>query len=291
MLRASNGYQWRSDADWRLVVLPEAWSAELQAKVLALVHQQPPSKHPQTLAFNWPTVGSKNEYYLKVFHSTTVSGAVKHLFRPSAPFRFWRQGLALSSAGFNVPRTIAAGELRSLGLVGRGFALTAKIDGQPLPAFLAQTAISEDDQRWMALKKTGVVTIAELVRQFHRLGFVHGDLVATNLFVAGDFERGISIYFMDNERTRRYPRWFRHTLWKRNLIQLNRMPLPRVTLQDRVRFLCTYLGREELSGADRQFARWVESQTRKRRHECDGVDPTVSFRKLLQWNADISVKS
>lgn len=288
MLRASDGYQLRSDGDWRLMVLPEAWSGGLRAKVLTLVNQQPPSRHPQTFAVNWPTAGSHHEYYLKVFNSRAVSGAVKDLFRSSAPFRFWRQGLALSAAGFNVPRTLAAGEVRSLRFVARGFVLTAKVDGQPLPTFLTHAVNRNDRQGFMAAKRKSVTQMAELVRQFHRLGFVHGDLVATNLLMTGDLERGISIYFMDNDRTRRYPRWLPHTLWKRNLIQLNRMPLPGVTLQDRVRFLCAYLGRNELSPADRRFARWLESQTRKRRHECDGVDPTVSFRKLLQWNPDIS---
>jgi Lipopolysaccharide kinase (Kdo/WaaP) family len=286
--RPSDGYQLHRDGDWQLLVLPEAWSGELQARVLALVNQQVPSKHPQTVAVSWPSPGCKNEYYLKVFHATTVGSAVKDLLRSSKPFRFWRQALALSAAGFNVPQTVAAGELRSFRFVRRGFVLTAKVSGHPLPAFLAQAANAGDPKTFLTSKNTGVRRIAELVRQFHRLGFVHGDLVASNLFIANDIQRGSSVYFMDNDRTHRYPPWMPQTLWKRNLIQLNRMPLPGITLQDRVRFLRTYLGRDRLSPHDRQFARWIESQTRKRRHECDGVDPTVSFRKLLQWNSDIS---
>ncbi len=290
MHRAAD-YQSLSDGDWRLVVLPEAWSRELQTRVLGLVNEQAPSKHPQTLAVDWPTPGSKNQYYLKVFHSIPASSAVKDFFRSSKPFRFWRQGLALSAAGFKVPQTIAAGELRSFRFVQRGFILTAKVDGYSLPLFLAQSANDGDRKGLMTIKKNGVTTIAQLLRQFHRLGFVHGDLVASNLFISSAAPGGLTVYFMDNDRTRRYPRWFPRFLWKRNLIQLNRMPLPCITLHDRVRFLCAYLGRERLSGSDRQFARWIENQTRKRRHECDGVDPTVSFRKLLQWNSDISRES
>jgi hypothetical protein len=88
---------------------------------------------------------------------------------------------------------------------------------------------------------------------------------------------------MDNDRTRQYPLWFSQSLWKRNLIQLNRMPLPGISLQDRMRFLRAYLTRQELSRADRQFASWLEEKTRKRRQECDGVDPTVNFRRLMRW--------
>ena len=284
--RLSDAYQMNRDGDWRLLVLPAAWSDELQTRVLALVNQQVPSKHPQTVVVSWPTPGGKNEYYLKVFHVMTVGGAVKDLLRSSKPFRFWRQGLALSAAGFNVPQTVAAGELRSFRFVRRGFVLTAKVSGFPLPAFLAQAANAGDPKTFLTSKSSGVRRIAELVREFHRLGFVHGDLVASNLVIANDIRRGSSVYFMDNDRTRRYPPWMPQTLWKRNLIQLNRMPLPGITLQDRVRFLRTYLGRDRLSPRDRQFARWIECQTRKRRHECDGVDPTMSFRKLMQWNSD-----
>ena len=128
MLRASN-YQSLRDGDWRLVVLPDAWSEELQSKVLALVSEQAPSKHPLTLALDWPAPENKNQYYLKVFHPITASGAVKDLFRSSKALRFWRQGLALSAAGFNVPQTVAAGELRSFRFVQQGFILTAKVDG------------------------------------------------------------------------------------------------------------------------------------------------------------------
>jgi hypothetical protein len=90
-------------------------------------------------------------------------------------------------------------------------------------------------------------------------------------------------YFMDNDRTHRYPRWLRQTLWKRNLIQLNRMPLAGISLQDRIRFMRAYLDVERLSAADRALARWLEARTRKRRKECDGADPTVSFRRLMRW--------
>jgi hypothetical protein len=290
VLRASN-YQSLRDGDWRLVVLPDAWSEELQSKVLALVSEQAPSKHPQTLTLDWPAPENKNQYYLKVFHPITASGAVKDLFRSSKALRFWRQGLALSAAGFNVAQTIAAGELRSFRFVQQGFILTAKVDGDPLPVFLAQSANDGDRKRIMTTKTNGVTSIAELVRQFHRLGFVHGDLVASNLLIASTPPRGLTVYFMDNDRTRRYPRWFPQSLWKRNLIQLNRMPLPSITLQDRVRFLRAYLGRRQLSRSDRQFARWIENQTRKRRHECDGVDPTMSFRKLMHWNSDVGVNN
>jgi len=98
----------------------------------------------------------------------------------------------------------------------------------------------------------------------------------------------LEFYFMDNDRTRHYPSCLRQPLRKRNLIQLNRMPLRGISLQDRMRFLHAYLNVGRLSGADRQFARWLEARTRRRRKECDGADPTMSFRRLMRWAPDMA---
>ena len=270
-------------------MLPEAWDDALQEKIMTLVCEQPRSKHPQTLAFNWRAPVGEKRYFLKVFHQAAMNGAVKDLFRPSKAWRFWRQGLALSAAGFNVPLTVGAGECRQLGFFQRAFVLTAKVDGQSLPAYLASLAKDRETVRSMKLKRNRLARLAQIVRQLHHRGFLHGDLVASNLFVAVDGEGEPTFYFMDNDRTHYFPTWVPQSLWKRNLIQLNRMPLPTITLQDRVRFLCAYLGGRRLSAADRRFARWIETQTRRRRHECDGADPTMDFRKLMRWNSDVGV--
>ncbi len=131
--------------------------------------------------------------------------------------------------------------------------------------------------------------MADLVRRFHQRGFVHGDLVASNVFVSAAGGEQI-FYFMDNDRTRRYPTWAPQFLWKRNLIQLNRMPLPGITLQDRMRFFKSYLGNQRLASGERRLARWLERNTRRRREECDGVDASGDFRKLMRWSGVTDAK-
>jgi hypothetical protein len=91
--------------------------------------------------------------------------------------------------------------------------------------------------------------------------------------------------FMDNDRTRRYPTWMPRRLWRRNLVQLNRVPLAGISLQDRVRFFHAYVSRSELGRQDLRLARWLEQKTRQRRRECDAVDTSVSFRRLMRWDA------
>jgi hypothetical protein len=88
---------------------------------------------------------------------------------------------------------------------------------------------------------------------------------------------------MDNDRTRRYPRWLPQNLWKRNLVQLNRFPLPGISLHDRVRFLRFYCGRASRRPADDRLLHWLEIKTRRRRKECDGIGEPIDFRRLMRW--------
>lgn len=272
--------------EWKLAIGPAGWSETLRQELLTVIEAQPRSKHPQTLPFAWVTTHGVQPCYVKVFHRAGGIAAIKDFCRQSKAFRFWRQGLALSKAGFNVPPTLAAGEHRRFRRLSRAFVVTAKIEGQALPAYLAQLEKAEDRRARVKEKRAGIARLAALIREFHRQGFVHGDLVASNLLITGSTDgHEPSIYFMDNDRTARFPGGLFPWLWKRNLIQLNRMPLPGISLQDRMRFLRVYLGTERLSGRNAKFARWLEQRTRRRRQECDGVNPTGSFRQLMRWDA------
>lgn len=275
---AETDYQVISAGEWRIAFLAGKWSAQEQEMILRLAEAQQWTKHPQTIPLSLP--GRPVEGYLKVFHRAAGAAAVKDTFRASKAVRAWRQGIALSRAGFAVPLTIAAGEQRRCGVLRRAFLFTEKIAGEPAPVFLRRW-IGENSES-LAVKRAGLNRLANLLSQFHRLGFVHGDLVASNIFVA-DQPGAPIFYFMDNDRTRRYPAWLRQRLWKRNLIQLNRMPLPGITLQDRMRFFHAYVNSRKLTAAERHLARWLERRTRRRRQECDNVDASGDFRKLMRW--------
>jgi hypothetical protein len=269
---------------WRIRALAERWNIQLQNQVLALVRAQPAARHPQTVTLSGAVDGVTKTHYLKIFHRRTVGAAAKDHVRYSRAQCFWRQGIALSNTGFNVPLTIAVGCEGGWHIAKREFVLTEEVVGVPATTYLhcKQTAPAASPARkWENLKH-----LAQLIRRFHQLGFVHGDLLASNIFVAVENSNPLKVYFMDNDRTRRYPAWLGQSLWKRNLIQLNRIPLRGIYLQDRVRFLHAYLGEERLSPRSRRLARWLEKRTRIRRKKVDGVDPKMSFRKLMQWFPD-----
>ena len=285
MLNAAD-YQALRAGNWDFWTLRDSGDVHMLESIAAIAERQPYSKHPQTLPFTWPPDTNKSHYFLKIFHRRSGATRVKDLLRPTKARQFWQQGLALNAAGFPVPLTVLFGERRGWGSAERSLVLTEKIDGQPAPVFLTGLTYSQDNCAQVRMKRSALVRLGQMVRRFHDLGFVHGDLVATNIFISNWRADSPDFYFMDNDRTRLYPPWLTVKLRKRNLVQLNRLPLAHITLQDRLRFLHAYLGVPKLTRRDGRFARWLEARTRQRRSQCDGIDPDGSFRKLMCWVPD-----
>lgn len=281
-------YRRRIAGDWRLRALADQWNDELQNQVLEMVRSRNPAHHPQTVEARFTVDGKERVLYLKIFHSVQGLSALKDLLRHSKAFRFWRQGVALRESGFHVPLTVAVGEQRRFHFVQCAFVLTERIDGQALPGFLARRDARRADSRVLPQKWKGIRAFGILVRRFHQLGFVHGDMVASNILVQETADAGMKFYLMDNDRTRRFPLWLPQSLWRRNLVQLNRMPLPTISLQDRMRFLHAYLDAGKFSVPERKLAHWLELKTRQRRKECDGADPSVNFRRLMRWSPELA---
>jgi serine/threonine protein kinase len=282
MGRQAEYYKYR-DGQWKLWVLREKWSAELWQSILELITEQSLSKHPQTLELSWPGDGNAARFYLKVFHGDFGLRALKDIFRSSRAVRSMHQAAALREFNFNAPFTLAAGEKREHGLLRKAFVLTLGVNGQSLPVLLKEHC-SGVTQLTLLDKRDGLKQLATEVRRLHELGFVHGDLLPTNILVSRTEGKANRFFFMDNDRTRRYPKWMPQLLWRRNLVQLNRLPLPGITLQDRMRFLSHYLDLQEWGKNERRLLSWLEHNTRKRRKECDSVDGSGSFRKLMRWD-------
>ncbi len=252
---------------------------------MANIQEQVPSRHPQTINLNLPE-SQHQSYFLKVYHPESAWSAVKDWFRASKALRFLKQGVALSDAGFLVPPAVAAGEKRQFGMLKTAFVLTAAIDGAPLTTFLKENAGRTNAGISVAKKRAALKALARQIRRFHDLGFVHGDLVASNILVCRDATMNLKFVFMDNDRTRRYPKWLPQSLWKRNLVQLNRLPLSSISLQDRIRFFQEYSASAPAAALNRPVLQWLEQKTRERRRQCDSVDATISFRQLMRSSTE-----
>ena len=238
----SKDWQYREliEGEWKLRVLPDVWSGELWQEVLNVIGQQARDRHPQTVRLERRERDKSAPLFLKVFHPPSGIDAAKDFCRSSKAFRFLHQSVALTAAGFWVPTTVAAGEERTRRRLKRAFVLTAAVPVEPAPEFLRHRYSDGLSGLGLAEKRLALESLGREIRCLHDAGFVHGDLVPTNIMIATEPGGGCRFYLMDNDRTRRYPLWLAQSLWKRNLVQLNRIPLPGITLQDRMRFFRAY---------------------------------------------------
>jgi len=278
------------EGGWRLLVLPEMWSGALWAEVRSRLEPEMPSGHPLTRRFRFPAGNTGGDYFLKVYYpALTFVGRFKDLFRDSKAVRALRQGEALTAQGFHVPLALAAGEQRSRGSLKRAFLLTADVEAKPIAGLLQERFAPPLDRLRLAKKRRWLRGLALEIRRLHELGFVHGDLVPSNILVRPEQEE-VLFFYMDNDRTRRYPYWLPQRLRRRNLVQLNRFVLPGISLQDRMRFLRTYLGEQPWGPSERRLICWLERMTRRRR-EGERIEAQASFRELMRWNGPFAQNS
>ncbi len=283
MMTLASEYRFVRAGSWRLWLHNERWDQALWPEILSHLGQQAPSRHPSTGRLHYSRGAMEEELYLKVYYRWELFGCLKDLFRDSRAFRALKQGTALTEHGLHAPVAIAAGEERHLGLLKRAFLLTARVHGSPLNQFLRDHFAARLDTEALRRKRRQIQDLAWEIRRMHALGFVHGDLVPSNILLRVERE-GSRFFYMDNDRTRLYPLWFPQRLWRRNLVQLNRFVLPGISLQDRLRFLRAYLGQNTLAKGHRRLLKWLETKTRKRRRQCEQIDARVSFRELMRWN-------
>jgi serine/threonine protein kinase len=283
-MKLSAAYRFRRQGAWDLWIHKEAWTNGLWKEIVCRTAKSEPTDRPRVEMFRYPSEGGA-EYYLKIYHLSHSFGNLKGL-RPSKAFCALKQGDALDRHGFNAPFAVAAGENRRYGILKNAFLLTQAVEGSHLFRFLLENYSFSLSATSLKKKRGYIEQLAGELHRLHEMGFVHGDLTPTNILVQLH-EGHVTVCFLDNDRTRLYPWWLPQHFWRRNLVQLNRSPLPGISLQDRMRFLHFYLRRRRWKKADIRLMRWLEAKTRKRIGVWDPMQPEVSFRRLLKWNGSL----
>jgi Ser/Thr protein kinase RdoA (MazF antagonist) len=218
------------------------------------------------------TAAARTSRHARLVRVPTAAGAV--FVKTWAPPGGWRarrafrMGEALRRAGFAAPETLAAA-WRS----GEGLLVTRDVGGEDLLDAVAG--------RRGAAKRALLHALGATVGRLHDAGFVHGDLVPSNLRVDGD-----RIVFLDNDRTRR-SRFLVALAGRRNLVQLGRFVVPGMTLADRARVLRAYAVMRGLSrGPRRRLAWWVVAKTTARRCAIDRIPADAAraagYRELMR---------
>jgi hypothetical protein len=193
---------------------------------------------------------------------------VKHYAAPAGwrAGRAFRMALALERAGFAAPCAVVVGRRGAEGVLA-----TWDVGGVPLADRLA--ALGAEDATARRHKHDLLRRLGVEMARLHEAGFVHGDLVPSNLQVCGG-----RLCFLDHDRTRRG----RLLVWwggRRNLVQLGRFAVPGVSLRDRARVLVAYARRRGLGRRRRRrLAAWLVRATIRRRCRIDGIETTTATR-------------
>jgi hypothetical protein len=263
-----------------------AWVATVERVVAggACLHR---SKHAETYC----CPAAAGDVYVKVYRRYRRRTDAKDLLRLSKARNVLRVSRKLAAAGFRVPRVLAAGEERGRLRLRRAWVATAALEGEPLAEYIAalhSRAVAEPPRaRGLYLSKRALVAaIGAEVARLHAAGFVAGDLVPANVWTVAAPD-GIRIALLDHDRTRAGQgptRWWRA---RRNLVQLNRVVLPGITVTDRLRVYRAYAsGRGWSWQAARRRLPWVVAKTIERRRRFAGVEipphARVSFRELMR---------
>ncbi len=192
--------------------------------------------------------------YLKEYIARSWRDRIKHLLRTRRARRAVKGAALLARSGFKTPQIIPLKQDR--------FMATREVpDAHPAHEYFRAGcqayAGSTLRQRRQILRQLGTE-----IGLMHRAGIVHGDLRPGNILVrpnGADWE----FYFIDNERTRKWPRVPRR-LRRKNLVQLNMLP-HEISNTDRLRFFHAYLLAHPAVRRDyRAWAQDVMAVTRRR---------------------------
>jgi len=252
------------EGNWSLLINPENWTPGLWAGILPhlTASSKDPSRHPKTIKIQYPPDISGRSFYLKIHNLSDPFGSIKDHFRASKAFRALKVGWDLCSEEFQTPTGVAAGERRTVRFVRQSFLLTLAVDGISLLRFLQERFADSLDGPSLKQKREYLKQFALEIRRMHQMGYVPGDLIPENILVHLQGKR-VKFIYLDHDRTRRFPRWFLHGLWKRNLVQLNlHFTLAEISRWDRIRFLHIYLGPKTWGKKERRLIRWLDRKTR-----------------------------
>jgi tRNA A-37 threonylcarbamoyl transferase component Bud32 len=187
--------------------------------------------------------GVEKMVYLKEYFYRSWWDFVKHLFRLSRAMQALKAELMLAENGFESPCVIAVGQHKFVFLTTRSFMVTFEIEN----ARSVYQLVSAEER--LQERRSFVRALGGAVGRMHAKGIFHGDLRPGNVLARkeGDNWR---IFFLDNERTRKFQR-IPEQLRLKNLVQINMFEPGEVSNTDRMRFFRKYWAENKESGLEK----------------------------------------
>ncbi len=219
------------------------------------------SQNSRVLRFQASCGGERTIYFKEYLRRSPLDG-LKQLLYPCRAMRAFHASLILAEAGFLAPTVVAAGWVRC-GLLGkRSFLATEEVTGvRPVHHYLVPPHCEENC--WTLRDRRELLrSLGRTIGRMHRTGIAHGDLRPGNVLARKGAD-GWEFFFIDNERTRKWP-WLSKRLRLKNLVQINMLPHG-LSRTDRMRFFQAYmLANPSVCGAYKQWARRVMAVTNRR---------------------------
>ncbi len=202
-------------------------------------------------------------FYFKQYLYRSVLDFIKHLVRPSRAGRAFKATLMLERNGFEAPLIVAMGERKSSFLDRENFLLTVEVkDAKQIKQLIPENPEDFTKEQLSDLREL-IRAFGHTVGRMHAAGIFHGDLRLGNVLVRREKD-GWNIFFIDNERTRKFRR-LPARLRLKNLVQANMLISDCITKTDRLRFFKSYLQENiDIHGRHKKLANKVDTKTRER---------------------------
>ncbi|MDH3694127.1 MAG: hypothetical protein OER96_06105 [Gammaproteobacteria bacterium] len=252
--------------DWTLSVNTERWRDDWWPCIESLAREHKTdwrnSRHAHSKCVELPSENKVTTTYIKLYKKSGGVRAIKQRVRESKHRRAFRITQELREKGFLVPSIYVCGDTVHDNIYC-GLLVTEKlpyIDLSQLPGLLD----SLSDSQHKEFKHTLSIALGEQIGKLHNLGYVHGDLVVTNILV--DPRNPRTVVFIDHDRSTHSPVLTRKHLQMRNLIQINRHVIDGINHADRLRvFLAYSKARQWNQSRTKTIMREVAKRTVKRR--------------------------
>ncbi len=205
--------------------------------------------------------GKPRVFYLKLYWNHQYENIRVRAFRGSLVGRSmvraeYENLEKLAGWGFRVPRLVAYGDHRFAGGVIHAFIITEEIPRAMGVDYLVHEWFGQQSRAVREQQKAELVrAVATAVRRMHDHGFEHHDLFLRNMMVSGqDMSK---LYMMDAPRAHYWPQFMMRKRRAVDLASLDAAATQVFTRSQRMRFMHIYLGRDRLSGKDKQLVRQV----------------------------------
>jgi len=207
--------------------------------------------------------GTERCVYFKQYLFRSTWDFIKHLVRPSRAQRAFKATLILEKHGFEAPIVIAMGECKFSFLERENFLLTVEVeDAKQIHQFIPDNLENFTTEQLNDLREL-IRTFGRTVGKLHAARIFHGDLRLGNV-LAKRGNDGWHIFFIDNERTRKFQR-LPERLRLKNLVQANMLISDCITKTDQMRFFKSYLQENiDIHGRHKKLANKVDTRTRER---------------------------